>query len=80
MSRVTRAALALFLVAAAAPAFAQETQRTVEQVTAEANSALAALRAQRDEANDRIVHMQVRIDRLTKELTAAKAAKPEGNP
>jgi hypothetical protein len=46
-------------------------------VTAEANSALRALRTQRDEANDRIVRAQIEIDRLTKELEAAKAAKQE---
>ena len=43
----------------------------------QANSAIRALRAQRDEANDRIVRAQIEIDRLTKELEAVKAAKQE---
>lgn len=68
--------LTLILVLLATPALAQQPP-TIEQVTAEANSALRTLRAQRDEANDRIVRAQIEIDRLTKELEVVKAAKQE---
>lgn len=72
--------LALIFALLTSPVLAQEAKPTIESVTAEANSALRALRAQRDEANDRLVRAQIEIDRLTKELEAAKAAKPEGKP
>ena len=62
-------------------AVAQESAKpTVEDVSAQANSAIRALRAQRDEANDRIVELRMAIEKLGKELEAAKAAKPEGKP
>lgn len=71
-----RSAIIIVLVLIVVPALAQQPP-TVESVTAEANSALRALRTQRDEANDRIVRAQIEIDRLTKELEAAKAARQE---
>lgn len=71
-----RSAIIIVLVLIVVPARAQQPP-TVESVTAEANSALRALRTQRDEANDRIVRAQIEIDRLTKELEAAKAARQE---
>lgn len=70
--------LAIMVVLATTPTLAQEPAKpTVEEVSTQANSAIRALRAQRDEANDRIVRAQIEIDRLTKELEAVKAAKQE---
>ena len=70
--------LAIMVVLATTPTRAQEHAKpTVEEVSAQANSAIRALRAQRDEANDRIVDLQMRLEKLGKELEAAKAAKQE---
>ena len=70
--------LAIMVVLATTPTLAQEPAKpNVEEVSTQANSAIRALRAQRDEANDRIVRAQIEIDRLTKELEAVKAAKQE---
>lgn len=71
--------LAIMAVLSATPILAQEPPKspTVEEVSTQANSAIRALRAQRDEANDRIVDLQMRLEKLGKELEAAKAAKQE---
>ena len=70
--------LSVMLAFASAAALAQEPPKpTVEDVSAQANAAIRALRAQRDEANDRIVDLQMRLEKLGKELEAAKAAKQE---
>lgn len=70
--------LAIMVVLATTPTLAQEPAKpTVEDVSAQANSAIRALRAQRDEANDRNVELRMALDKLGKELEAAKAAKQE---
>lgn len=73
--------LAIMVVLAATPTLAQEPAKpTVEEVSAQANSAIRALRAQRDEANDRIVDLQMRLEKLAKDLEAAKVPKQEAKP
>ena len=61
----------------AVPAMAGEPAKpTVEDVTAQANSLISAVRAQRDACQDQSAQLGVQIEKLTKELAAAKESKP----
>lgn len=65
-----RFAFAILLLAA--PAFAQEAPQTVEQVREDANGIIAAVRQQRDAANDSLAQAMAQIAKLNKQIEAAK--------
>jgi predicted secreted protein len=64
--------LLIFACLATAPALADEAKPTVEDVTAQANALISAVRSQRDSCNDQTAQLAVQIDKLTKELAALK--------
>ena len=65
---------ALILVVLAAPALAQQAPTpTAEQVRDEANGLIAAVRQQRDQANDQLAQAMAQNAKLTRDLDKAKA-------
>ena len=65
-----RFAFAILLLAA--PAFAQEAPQTVDQVREDANGIIAAVRQQRDAANDALAQAMAQIAKLTRQIEATK--------
>ena len=69
-----RFAFAILLLAA--PAFAQEAPQTVDQVREDANGIIAAVRQQRDAANDALAQAMAQIAKLTRQIEASKRTPP----
>lgn len=75
--------LIIALALLATPAFAQQPAPTVEQVQEQAQALISAVQAQRNACQDQsaqtLASAQAQIAKLTKELEAAKAPKPQAS-
>lgn len=68
------------LVFVMVPACAEESrQPTVEEVTSQANSLIAAVQAQRNSCNDQVAQLGAQLEKVSKELASLKQ-KPEQKP
>lgn len=66
--------IAILLALLASPALAQQAPTpTAEQVRDEANGLIAAVRQQRDQANDQLAQAMAQNVKLTRDLDKAKA-------